>query len=351
MTARIERILEKLVMQHAPSVIPNGWGALPGDSISKVQHVARELAKYDLMVIAGILPEDIAHLPDIHIPDWVRGYQQMYALLSKSLFPSMATITVILLTIFFVLDTINHRKEAGSPPMPDPNVKFKIEGLHNLIFLVGVIGGVLASGILELGEVTIAGVHRPFQDLGRDALLVTMGILSLRTTSRSIRERNEFTWFPIQEVAYLFAGIFVTVIPVLLILKAGSNGALAFIIEAAQEPFHYFWITGLLSSFLDNAPTYLVFFNTELGAFYPGVEEAMAVARLIEEHEIYLLAVSAGAVYMGANTYIGNAPNFMVRSIAEEGGINMPSFFGYILKYSLVILVPVFGLVTWIFFL
>ncbi len=93
MTARIRRILEKLTTEHAPSITPNGWAALPGDSISKVQHVARELAKYDLMVIAGILPDDIAHLPDIHIPDWVRGYQQMYALLSKSLFPSMASFT------------------------------------------------------------------------------------------------------------------------------------------------------------------------------------------------------------------------------------------------------------------
>lgn len=267
------------------------------------------------------------------------------------LLPSMALVSVLLLVTFFVLDTMNYRKEEGSPPAPDPSVKFKLEGLHNLIFLLGVIVGVLASGILNLGEVNVLGVHRPIQDLARDGFLVLMGILSLRTTSKAIRERNEFTWFPIQEVAYLFAGIFVTMIPVLLILKSGTEGHLGFIIEAAKEPVHYFWITGGLSSFLDNAPTYLVFFNTALGRFYPGMAEPQAVASLIETNEIYLLAVSCGAVFMGANTYIGNAPNFMVRSIAEEGGISMPSFFGYILKYTLVYLVPIFAVVTWIFFL
>ena len=207
------------------------------------------------------------------------------------------------------------------------------------------------SGLVDMGEVTILGVHRPVQHLTRDAILVVMGLLSLWTTSRSLRERNEFTWFPIQEVAYLFAGIFVTMIPVLLILKAGTEGALGFIIEGVREPIHYFWITGILSSFLDNAPTYLVFLNTALGNFSPGVAEIEAIHALIAENEIYLRAIAAGAVFMGANTYIGNAPNFMVRSIAEEGGIPMPSFFGYILKYTMIYLVPTFVVVTLIFFL
>ena len=118
-----------------------------------------------------------------------------------------------------------------------------------------------------------------------------------------------------------------------------------------KEPLHYFWITGILSSILDNAPTYLTFLNTLLGKYYPGIPGAEAVGLLIKENAVYLKAISAGAVFFGANSYIGNAPNFMVRSIAEETGTSMPSFFGYMLKYSIPILVPVFILVTFIFFM
>jgi Na+/H+ antiporter NhaD/arsenite permease-like protein len=139
-------------------------------------------------------------------------------------------------------------------------------------------------------------------------------------------------------------------VPCLLLLKAGVKGELGFLIAAVKEPLHYFWITGTLSSFLDNAPTYLTFFNTALGSFYPGMTEAQAVPLLMTENAIFLKAISAGAVFFGANTYIGNAPNFMVRSIAEEVGTPMPSFFGYMLKYSIVYLVPVFVVVTLIFF-
>ncbi|MGD9350994.1 MAG: sodium:proton antiporter, partial [Desulfobacterales bacterium] len=170
------------------------------------------------------------------------------------------------------------------------------------------------------------------------------------TTRIQIRDDNAFTWFPIVEVAYLFIGIFITMIPCLLILKAGSDGALAFLVNGVTQPMHYFWVTGGLSSFLDNAPTYLTFFNSALGAFYPGASEAQAVPLLMTENAIYLKAISAGAVFFGACSYIGNAPNFMVRSISEEAGTPMPSFFGYILKYSLVFLVPIFVIVTFVFF-
>ena len=139
--------------------------------------------------------------------------------------------------------------------------------------------------------------------------------------------------------------------PVLAILKSGADGALSFITAAVQQPIHYFWITGALSGFLDNAPTYLTFFSTALGQFYPGMVEAEAVAKLLVEYPIYLLAISCGAVFFGAMTYIGNAPNFMVRSIAEEAGVPMPSFFGYIIKFSLVFLLPCFIITTLIFFL
>jgi Na+/H+ antiporter NhaD/arsenite permease-like protein len=207
------------------------------------------------------------------------------------------------------------------------------------------------SGLVDWGELNTFGIHRAVQDWVRDALLIIMGILSLAVTPTTLREDNEFTWFPIIEVAYLFIGIFITMIPCLLILKAGAHGALAFLIEAVKEPYHYFWITGALSSFLDNAPTYLTFFNTALGSFYAGLTEAQAVPLLMAEKTIYLQAISAGAVFFGACSYIGNAPNFMVRSIAEEAGTPMPSFFGYILKFSLIFLIPSFAVVTLVFFL
>jgi Na+/H+ antiporter NhaD/arsenite permease-like protein len=206
------------------------------------------------------------------------------------------------------------------------------------------------SGVVDWGEVNLFGVHRGVQDWVRDGLLVVMGLLSMVTTRVEIREDNDFTWFPIIEVAYLFVGIFITMIPCLLILKAGANGQLAFLINAVQAPVHYFWVTGALSGFLDNAPTYLTFFNTALGSHYPGMAEAQAVPLLMTENALYLQAISAGAVFFGACSYIGNAPNFMVRSISEEAGTPMPSFFGYILKYTLVYLVPTFAVVTLIFF-
>ena len=226
----------------------------------------------------------------------------------------------------------------------------KLDGVHNFIFLAGIIGSVLMSGVVDWGEVNTFGVHRAVQDWVRDGLLIIMGVLSLLSTSRSLREDNDFTWFPIIEVAYLFIGIFITMIPCLLILKAGPQGALAFLINAVTRPTHYFWVTGALSSFLDNAPTYLTFFNTALGSFYPGMPEADAVPLLMTENAIYLKAISAGAVFFGACSYIGNAPNFMVRSISEEAGTAMPSFFGYILKYTLIYLLPSYVVVTLIFF-
>jgi Na+/H+ antiporter NhaD/arsenite permease-like protein len=203
---------------------------------------------------------------------------------------------------------------------------------------------------VDWGEVNTLGVHRGLQDWVRDLILVILGILSLVTTTAKIRQDNEFTWFPIQEVAYLFVGIFVTMIPCLLILKAGTEGALAFLVKGVSQPAHYFWITGALSSFLDNAPTYLTFLNTALGSFFAGLSEPEAVGLLMSEKAVYLKAISSGAVFFGACSYIGNAPNFMVRAIAEEAGTPMPSFFGYIVKYSLVFLVPSFIVITWIFY-
>ncbi|MCG6963383.1 MAG: sodium:proton antiporter [Acidobacteria bacterium] len=267
--------------------------------------------------------------------------------------PETVTVAAILLVLYFILDSIFWRREtlAARQPHDGPQERLKIEGLHNLLFLGGILGGVLLSGMWHAGTISVFGVEQQIQNFVRDGLLILMGVLSVVTTSKKIRTDNAFSWFPIQEVAYLFAGIFMTIVPALAILRAGEHGALAGLIAAVRDPAHYFWVTGGLSSFLDNAPTYLTFFNSALGRFFPGTPEHLAVHSLIGHQEEFLRAISTGAVYMGANTYIGNAPNFMVKSIAEENGVEMPSFFGYMLRYSLPILIPVFILVTVIFFM
>ncbi|MFH1069414.1 MAG: sodium:proton antiporter [Candidatus Glassbacteria bacterium] len=268
------------------------------------------------------------------------------------LLPMMSFLAIILLALFFVVDTVLYNREKGvkeAAQAHEEKEKIRVVGLYNLIFLGGIMVSVLMSGMLKLGELNVLGVHLELQNILRDVLIICMGLLSMYFTPGEIRRENEFSWFPIQEVAYLFAGIFMTIIPALAILRAGEHGALAFLIEIVKEPRHYFWAAGGLSSFLDNAPTYLTFFNSALGQLLPGVPEATAVPDLMTTHSVYLEAISCGAVFMGANTYIGNAPNFMVRSIAEESGIKMPSFFGYML-YSIAILIPLFLLVTFIFF-
>ncbi len=266
------------------------------------------------------------------------------------IFTEMITTAGILLVIFYILDRYYYAKEEPAVKVKQGKMNLQILGAHNFIFLLGIIGGVLLSGFWKAGTFHFLGVELHIQNEVRDLILIIMGLLSLYTTKKEIREENEFTWFPIIEVAYLFAGIFMTIIPALAILKAGSEGALAFVIHAVKDPAHYFWITGGLSSFLDNAPTYLTFLNTALGQFFPGMPEKIAIHNLIAQQNLYLKAISSGAVFMGANTYIGNAPNFMVKSIAEENGIDMPSFFGYIFKYTLVFLIPTFIVVTFLFF-
>jgi Na+/H+ antiporter NhaD/arsenite permease-like protein len=269
------------------------------------------------------------------------------------LLPLMLLVAAPILVLYFVMDSYFYRKESVEPSEEQESAGGKslgLEGWHNFLFLAGIVGAVLMSGFFRWGEVSVLGVHREVQGLARDAIMLLMAFLSLLTTRRSIREDNEFTWFPIKEVAILFAGIFLTMVPCLKILQAGSGGALAFLIDAVREPRHYFWVTGTLSSFLDNAPTYLTFLNTAMGGLYAGVPAGEAVHLMIRDNPAYLLAISSSAVFYGAVTYIGNAPNFMVRSIAEEAGVPMPSFFGYMLKYSLAILVPIFIVITAVFF-
>lgn len=279
------------------------------------------------------------------------------------LIPMMLTSLICLLLLYIAFDIYHLRKELKETPnskqtrndvdvaalKSTPAKSFEVLGKQNFILLAAIIAVILFSGNVKMAEIPVLGLHRGLQDIIRDVLLVVIALISMKVTPKALRDENEFSWGPIQEVAYLFFGIFITMAPVLSILKAGDSGALGFITSAVKEPAHYFWVAGSLSSFLDNAPTYLTFFSTALGQFYSGLPESSAVAKLIAEHPIYLLAISAGSVFMGANTYIGNAPNFMVRSIAEESGVTMPSFFGY-MAYSVCILLPIFGIITLLFF-
>lgn len=264
--------------------------------------------------------------------------------------PHMILVAGLLLICYFFMDVYHYRREKPAPANPRDKVPLGLDGKHNFLFLAGIVASVLISGMADLGKVSIFGVHTSVQDLVRNGLLIMIGTLSIVTTPITVYEDNNFTWAPIIEVAYLFIGIFITMIPCLLILKAGSTGALAFFINSIQKPAHYFWSTGIFSSFLDNAPSYLTYLNTVLGKFYSSLPEAEAVSRLITENPVYLKAISTGSVFFGACTYIGNAPNFMVRSIAEEAGTPMPSFFGYIFKYTFIFLFPIFAVITFIFF-
>ncbi len=280
---------------------------------------------------------------------------------TTALFPHMLFISVILIVLFFIIDTFMFKREGGVVPDDGTNEPIRIDGLFNLIFLFGIIAAVLMSGTYKWGEISIIGVHVYWQNIARDVLIVVMGLLSLMFTpfTGELRKANEFSWEPIEEVAKIFAGIFITIIPALTILGVGEKGALSGLIVAIEQPWHYFWITGGLSSFLDNAPTYLTFYNTALGKLHlvedqvPDILNTPIAELAVTEHQTFvrlLTAISVGAVFMGANTYIGNAPNFMVKAIAEQSGIRMPSFFGYML-WSVIILVPLFVVVTFVFLL
>ena len=265
---------------------------------------------------------------------------------TRALLVPMIIVACYVLIIFYFLDLYFYNKEVDKKP-DDADFNLSIDGKINFLLLLVVIGGVLISGFWNPHlEFSVYGVHLLLQNIVRDVILLIITILSLKLTSKRVRESNGFTWFPIVEVAKLFSGIFITIIPAIAILKAGSSGSLSFIINLVtdiktSDPINsmYFWLTGILSSFLDNAPTYLVFFNTAGGD----------AIELMTRLSTTLLAISCGAVFMGAMTYIGNAPNFMVKSIAEENDIEMPSFFGY-MAWSITVLVPIFLLISYIYF-
>lgn len=252
--------------------------------------------------------------------------------------PGWAFSIGILLAVFYVVDTIMLKRDGGVEGH-DVWHKFKILGVINFVFLLGVLGTVILYGEYLPKEWGL--LREAIQIL----LMCAMAALSLIVTPKAVREENNFSWFPVKEVAVLFAAIFACMIPVLNILEyKGFHKELN-----VTQPWQFFWMTGGLSSFLDNAPTYLTFLSLgkTLG-FANGVCHGIAVVGGCVPQKI-LLGISMGAVFMGANTYIGNAPNFMVKSICEHSKVKMPSFFGYML-WSLLILVPLFLLATLIFF-
>ena len=266
---------------------------------------------------------------------------------ASHIFPETLFLAGSLLGIFYSLDRWYYRKEGVLPLDPTPDTRrIGFDGAVNFWLLAAVVLLVLVSGFWKSAlELNLAGTAVGLPGLVRDVGLVAVTLISLRLTPARVHQDNQFSWLPMQEVAKLFAGIFLTIIPVIAMLKAGAQGPFGAIVslvtrpDGQPDPAMYFWATGALSSFLDNAPTYLVFFNTA------GGDPQVLMTTLAPT----LAAISAGAVFMGANSYIGNAPNMMVKAIAEDRGIAMPSFFGY-MAWSGAVLTPLFVLMTFIWF-
>jgi len=245
-----------------------------------------------------------------------------------NLFPEWLFVNMILLIIYFLVDTYYYKKEDISAIQIDKaSVRpLKLEGKRNFIFLAVVI---LAVAFLNEQYLSIIHSNHYFKFI-REAVILLAALLSLKFTPKLLRVSNNFTWQPIQEVAYLFLGIFVTMVPCLLYLESNAK------ILGITSPTHFYYYTGLLSSFLDNTPTAVTFHSLALGL---GGSSGTLIAGIPEE---ILKAICTGAVFFGSMTYIGNGPNFMVKTVAEENNIKMPDFFSYIIKFSLIILLPAF---------
>lgn len=264
------------------------------------------------------------------------------------LWPQWATVNGLLLVVFFIWDSIAIHREAHSPAeeaaleTPLSPEAFGLDGLHNFVGLGAIVAVIFCSGN-GLGN---GGESWPFGI--QEGLMLGVTALCYAMTNTSIREKNRFGFGPIIEVAVLFAGIFATMIPALAILNVKGKSL------GIESPAQFFWASGILSSFLDNAPTYLTFAVTACGIHGVNTEEGRYLAEFLKlpaaSGAIQILAaVSCGSVFMGANTYIGNGPNFMVKAIAEENNVRMPGFFGY-MAYSGAILIPIFIVVTFVFF-
>ncbi|HLP18312.1 MAG TPA: sodium:proton antiporter [Bacteroidota bacterium] len=236
----------------------------------------------------------------------------------------------LLLAVFYFIDrrSFHHESKVKQREAIEQHEHASFDGLANLGYLLAILVGVF--------------IEHPFG--AREAIMCAAAAGSYFTTSKRIHEKNDFNFEPIKEVAILFLGIFATMMPALDWLQANAR------LLGVTEPGHYYWASGALSSFLDNAPTYLNFLTASFGYFNLTIDDAQQVAQFLAVHARYVQAISIGAVFFGACTYIGNGPNFMVKSIAEQSGVRMPSFFGYIVRYTLPVLIPIYTLIWFLFF-
>lgn len=335
----------------------SSWIGTTGASMLMIRPIIRankwRQRKVQIMVFFIFLISNIGGcLTPVGDPPLLMGFMNGVGFFwSLDLLPVMLLNVLILLTLFFLIDTKAYKKDIADGFKPEihpesERVKLHLDGAHNIAFMLIIVAAVILSGILPTTfpvfseGLTIMGVTLSYASIIEIIMILASAYLSFKTTKKEIRDSNHFTWDAIEEVAILFIGIFITMIPALLILKArGADLGLT-------QPWQFFWITGALSSFLDNTPTYLVFFTTAASlGFTSGVQTLTSFIP-----KAILMAISCGAVFMGANTYIGNAPNFMVKTLSDENGINMPSFFGY-MGWSICFLVPVFIIDMLVFFL
>lgn len=247
------------------------------------------------------------------------------------LFPEWLLTNFLLLTIYFIVDLYYHKREPTQAIIADETIirPIRLQGKLNFVWLVGV---VLAVAFINEQYLSFISINHYYKFL-REAIIISMALLSLVFTTHLVRESNSFTWEPIKEVAYLFLGIFITMVPCLLYLETNAKHL------GIVLPHQFYYYSGLLSSFLDNTPTAVTFHSLALGL---GEHTSNIVAGIPEE---LLKAISVGSVFFGSMTYIGNGPNFMVKAVAEENNIKMPSFFEYIYKFSLIVLLPIFIIV------
>jgi len=313
--------------------------------------------KHHIMIFFIFLVSNIGGcLTPIGDPPLLMGFMRGVPFFwSLGLWKMLLVNMVLLLTVFFFIDEKAYRSDVAEGRRPDiskSGTEIKFVGLHNLIFLVMIVIAVILSGTLPnmpqfqnsagkvLGLSLPFGVVLSYPSIIEIVIIMVAALMSFKTTDVQVRTSNHFTWGAIKEVAVLFIGIFMTMQPTLLLLnKMGPTLGL-------NKAYQMFWVTGSLSSFLDNTPTYLVFLTTA-----GSLKFTTGIATTLGKVPVTMLrAISSGAVFMGANTYIGNAPNFMVKAISDENGIRMPSFFGY-MKWSICILIPVFIIDTLIFFL
>ncbi|MBQ5619077.1 MAG: sodium:proton antiporter [Alistipes sp.] len=257
-----------------------------------------------------------------------------------NLLPEWAFVGAILLVLHLVIDySFYYRKEQMVDIMADVHEKrpITVTGKINIIYLVGII---LAVSFLNPSYIPAMGDHHAplYVRFLREIVLVAIGLMSWFTTKKSIRLDNKYSWEPIIEVAYLFIGIFVTMTPALIYLNVHAADL------GLSHPWQFFYASGFLSAFLDNSPTAVAFHTVAQGL--PAASGAVLEAGI---DAMLLRAIALGSVFFGAMTYIGNGPNFMVKAIAEQAGVNMPSFFGYMIKFSLVVLLPIYIVAQLIF--